>query len=52
MYLADTNVIGEAREGGKANPGVRKLFQATAAADLYLSVQTVGEIRRGLENIR
>jgi len=52
MYLADTNVIGEAREGEKANPGVRKLFQATSAADLYLSVQTVGEIRRGLENIR
>ncbi len=52
MYLVDTNVISEARKGSKANPGVQKFFQAAAAEDLYLSVQTIGEIRRGLENIR
>lgn len=52
MYLVDTNVISEARKGAKANPGVRKFFQTTSAADIYLSVQTIGEIRRGLENIR
>lgn len=52
MYLVDTNVISEARKGKKANPGVQKFFLTTAAEDLYLSVQTVGEIRRGLENIR
>lgn len=52
MYLVDTNVISEARKGIKANPGVRKFFQITAPGDLYLSAQTIGEIRRGLENIR
>lgn len=52
MYLVDTNVISEARKGKKANPGVQRFFQAIEAEDLYLSVQTIGEIRRGLENIR
>ncbi len=52
MYLVDTNVISEARKGKKANPGVQEFFRTIDPADLYLSVQTVGEIRRGLENIR
>ena len=52
MYLVDTNVISEARKGKEANPGVQKFFKKTDVADLYLSVQTIGEIRRGLENIR
>lgn len=52
MYLVDTNVISEARKGKKANLGVLKFFQTTDTSDLYLSVQTIGEIRRGLENIR
>jgi predicted nucleic acid-binding protein len=52
VYLVDTNVISEARKGTKANSGVKKFFQVTDADDLYLSAQTIGEIRRGLENIR
>lgn len=52
MYLVDTNVISEARKGKKANPGVQEFFQTADAIDLYLCVQTIGEIRRGLENIR
>ncbi|NDU90547.1 MAG: type II toxin-antitoxin system VapC family toxin [Ferrovum sp.] len=52
MYLVDTNVIREARKGNKANLGVTQFFQTTDAADLYLSAQTIGEIRRGLEKIR
>jgi len=52
MYLVDTNVISDARKGKKANSGVQKFFQTIDAADLYLPVQTIGEIRRGLENIR
>lgn len=52
MFLVDTNVISEARKGVKANHNVRNFFQHTNANDIYLSVQTVGEIRRGLENIR
>lgn len=52
MYLLDTNVIGELPKGGRANPGVTAFFATLAADDIYLSVQTIGEIRRGLENIR
>ena len=52
MYLVDTNIISEARKGSKANSGVRKFFQTTDGMDIYLSVQTIGEIRRGLENLR
>lgn len=52
MYLVDTNVISEARKGKKANPGVQRFFEAIEAEDLYLSAQTIGEIRRGLENVR
>ena len=52
MYLVDTNSISEARKGKKANPGVQKFWQTVDAADLYLSVQTIGELRRGIENIR
>ncbi len=52
MYLVDTNIISEARKGKNANPGVREFFKKADVADLYLSVQTIGEIRRGLENIR
>lgn len=52
MYLVDTNIVSEARKGKNANPGVREFFKKTDVTDLYLSVQTIGEIRRGLENIR
>ncbi|MDO8206318.1 MAG: type II toxin-antitoxin system VapC family toxin [Gallionella sp.] len=50
MYLVDTNVISEARKGIKANPGVQKFFQTPE--NIYIAAQTIGEIRRGLENIR
>jgi predicted nucleic acid-binding protein len=52
MYLVDTNVISEARKGIKANPGVVHFFHSTISAERYIAVQTVGEIRRGIENIR
>lgn len=52
MYLLDTNVISELRKGGRANHGVTAFFATLAAEDIYLSVLTIGEIRRGLENVR
>ncbi len=52
MFLVDTNVISEARKGAKANLGVKQFFKETDADELYLAVQTIGEIRRGLESIR
>ena len=54
MYLVDTNVISEARKGEKAHPGVRAFFRSAAHGDeaLFLSVVTIGELRRGVELIR
>ena len=54
MYLIDTNVVSEARKREKANPGVMRFFDKARAdgESVYVSVITVGEIRRGIELIR
>lgn len=52
MFLVDTNVISETRKGSKANSGVRNFLLEIDQALLYVPAQTVGEIRRGIENIR
>ena len=54
MFLIDTNVVSEARKGDRANPGALAFFkQAADRGDpLFLSVITIGELRRGVELIR
>lgn len=54
MYLIDTNVISECRKKSKANPGVKAFFKTAIAEDnqVFLSVITIGELRRGVEMIR
>jgi predicted nucleic acid-binding protein len=54
VYLIDTNVISEARKGERANPGVRAFFERVVreGQDVFLSVVTVGELRRGVDLIR
>ncbi len=52
MYLLDTNVIIEARKGRKANVGVQAFRKSVRDAELYLCVQTLGELRRGVEIIK
>jgi predicted nucleic acid-binding protein len=54
MYLIDTDVVSELRKGTKANTGVLSFFADADTHDnaLYLSVITVGELRRGVEIIR
>ena len=54
MYLIDTNVISEARKRDKAHRGVRRFFVKVRLHDepLFISVITIGEIRRGIEIIR
>jgi toxin FitB len=54
VYLIDTNVISETRKKENANPGVAKFFGSVAASrePVYLSVVSVGELRRGVEMIR
>lgn len=52
MVLLDTNVVSELRKGARAHPGVTAFFAGLAPEDIHLAVQTIGEIRRGVENIR
>lgn len=54
MYLIDTNVISESRKRSKADKGVRDFFQQVAKEEtrVFISVVTVGELRRGVELIR
>jgi predicted nucleic acid-binding protein len=51
-FLLDTNVISELRKGKRANPHVRSWFSALDPSAIGLSVLTIGEIRRGIENVR
>lgn len=51
-YLIDTNVISELRKGDRADPAVKSWFAAIADEEIFLSVLTIGEIRRGIESIR
>lgn len=54
MFLVDTNVISEVRKQTKANKGVREFFKKAILEEsrIYLSVVTIGELRRGIELIR
>jgi predicted nucleic acid-binding protein len=54
MYLIDTNVISEARKRAKANRGVRQFFRRVIKerTPVFLSVITIGELRRGIELLR
>ena len=54
MYLVDTNVISEVRKKSKTNKGVRAFFKQAIEdeAQIFISVVTVGELRRGVELIR
>jgi len=51
-YLLDTNVISELRKGARAAPNVRAWFSELADEEIFLSVLSIGEIRRGIENVR
>jgi toxin FitB len=51
-YLLDTNVISELRKGERADANVRAWFSELADEEIYLSVLTMGEVRRGVENAR
>jgi hypothetical protein len=51
-YLLDTNVISELRKGERADANVRAWFDGLANEEIYLSVLTIGEIRRGVESVR
>jgi predicted nucleic acid-binding protein len=54
MYLFDTNVVSELRKGERADPGVPGLARDLDARDarVYVSVVTLGELRRGVDLLR
>lgn len=53
MYLVDTNIISESRKKTKANIGVKSFFKQAIKENhaLFISVITVGELRRGVDLI-
>jgi len=51
-YLVDTNIVSELRKGARANAGVVTWFADVADDEIYLSVLTVGELRRGVDSIQ
>jgi hypothetical protein len=50
-YLLDGNIVSELRKRERADAGVRQWFADVDDSELFLSVLTVGELRRGIESI-
>lgn len=50
-YLLDTNVISEVRRKAP-DPSVIEWFSKRPASTLYLSVLTLGELRKGIESVK
>lgn len=51
-YLVDTNVISEIRKGRRCNSGVSAWWSTVGDHEIFLSVLTIGEIRKGIEAVR
>lgn len=51
-YLLDSNIVSELRKGDKADTSVCEWLLRVEDDELYLSVLTLGELRRGIDAIR
>lgn len=51
-FLLDTNVLSELRKGRRCNAGVARWFADLGEESIFISVLTIGEIRKGIESIR
>jgi toxin FitB len=51
-WLIDTNIISEVRKGRRCDPRVAAWYATADAAELYLSVLVLGEIRKGVDLVR
>lgn len=51
-YLIDTNILSELRKGKKCDPNVLKWAKDTTNDRHYISVLSLGEIRKGIERLR
>lgn len=50
-YLVDTNVISEIRKRDRAHPSVKAWWNSVSPSAVFISVLTLGEIRRGIRVI-
>lgn len=50
MFLIDTNVISETRKGSRADVGAIE-FLRQPEHEIFMPVQVIGELRRGVENV-
>lgn len=51
-FLLDTNVVSELRKKRRNDPKVQAWLNSVSSNDLFTSVIVIGEIRRGIENVR
>lgn len=52
-FLLDTKVLSEICKGPeRANPAVRDWWRAMEGEEIFLSVMTMGEIRKGIDRLR
>jgi predicted nucleic acid-binding protein len=51
-WLLDTNAISEVRKGPRCDANVARWYDSVEAADLHLSVLVLGELRKGIEQLR
>ena len=51
-FLIDTNVLSELRRGSKCDPQVRSWAKSLGQKPCYISVLSLGEIRKGIEILR
>ena len=52
MHLLDTNVVSELRKRERCDENVTAWYAGVSDDELFLSVLTLGEIRKGIELIR
>ena len=52
MYLLDSNVISEVRKGDRCDPQVAVWYGGVSLNNLYISALVVGEVRKGIEQLR
>ncbi len=51
-FLLDADVVSELRKRGRVDEGVEQWFSDVDDAEVFLSVLTVGEIRRGIDSVQ
>lgn len=51
-YLVDTNVLSEVRKGTRCNAAVGAWWASVTQDEVFISILTIGEIRKGIEKAR